>query len=94
MPAMSSKHVMIGPIENTVSGQHVLLRFCLNSEMRWTNRHVTGHPPAVPKQARRVTFMTTDHFIISPMLSSNYYHLWIDLFAIGSFFILKFRLTL
>ena len=67
MPAMSSKHVMVGPIVNTVSGRHALLRFCLNSETRWTNRTVARHPPAVPNQAERITFTTTDHFIISPM---------------------------
>ena len=66
MPAMSSKHVTVGPIENTVSGQHALLRFRLNSETHWTNRRVARHPPAVPKQAEHVTFTTTDHFIISP----------------------------
>ena len=66
MPAMSSEHVMVGPIENAVSGRHALLRFRLNSETRWTNRRVARHPPAVPKQAERVTFTTTDHFIISP----------------------------
>ena len=66
MPAMSSEHVMVGPIEDAVSGQHALLRFCLNSEMRWTNRRVARHPPTVPNQAEHVTFATTDHFIISP----------------------------
>ena len=66
MPAMSSEHVMVGPIENTVSGRHALLRFRLNSEMCWTNRRVARHPPAVPNQAERVTFAITDHFIISP----------------------------
>ena len=66
MPAMSSEHVTVGPIENAVSGQHALLRFRLNSEMRWTNRRVARHPPAVPNQAKRITFATTDHFIISP----------------------------
>ena len=65
MPAMSSEHVMVGPIKNTVSGRHALLRFCLNSEMRWTNRKVAHHPPAVLKEAERVTFTTMDHFIIS-----------------------------
>ena len=48
MPAMSSEHVMVGLIVNTISGRHALLRFCLNSEMRWTNRHIAHHPPAVP----------------------------------------------
>ena len=67
MPATSSEHVMVSLIVNTVSGQHALLRFCLNSEMRWTNRKVARHPPAVPNQAEHVTFTTTDHFIISPM---------------------------
>ena len=67
MPAMSSEHVMIGPIVNTVSGRHALLRFRLNSKMRWTNRKVARHPPAVPNQAECVNFTTTDHFIISPM---------------------------
>ena len=67
MPAMSSEHVTVGPIENAVSGQHALLRFRLNSETRWTNRTVARHPPAVPNQAERITFTTTDHFIISPM---------------------------
>ena len=67
MPAMSSEHVMIGPIVNAVSGQHALLHFRLNSEMRWTNRKVARHPPAVPKQAEHITFTTMDHFIISPM---------------------------
>ena len=66
MPAMSSEHVMVGLIVNTISGRHALLRFCLNSEMRWTNRHIAHHPPAVPNQAEHVTFTTTDHFIISP----------------------------
>ena len=66
MPAMSSKHVTVGPIENAISGRHALLRFRLNSETRWTNQRVTRHPPAVPKQAEHVTFTTTDHFIISP----------------------------
>ena len=66
MPAMSSEHVTVGPIENTVSSRHALLRFRLNSETRWTNRRVAHHPPAVPKQAERVTLTTTDHFIISP----------------------------
>ena len=66
MPAMSSEHVTVGPIERAVSGRHVLLRFRLNSETRWTNRRVARHPPTVPKQAERVTFTTTDHFIISP----------------------------
>ena len=65
MPAMSSEHVTVGPIEDAVSGRHALLRFRLNSEMRWTNRRVARHPPAVPKQAEHVTFTTTDHFIIS-----------------------------
>ena len=67
MPAMSSEHVMVGPIENAVSGRHALLRFRLNSETHWTNRRVARHPPAVPNQAERVTFATTDHFIISLM---------------------------
>ena len=67
MPAMSSEHVTVGPIEDAVSSRHALLRFCLNSETRWTNRRVARHPPAVPKQAKRVTFTTTDHFIISLM---------------------------
>ena len=67
MSAMSSEHVMAGTIVNAVSGRHALLRFCLVSKMCWTNRHVAHHPPAVPKQAGHVTFMTTDHFIISPM---------------------------
>ena len=66
MPAMSSEHVMVGPIVNNVSGQHALLCFRLNSEMCWTNWKVARHPPAVLKQAEHVTFMTTDHFIISP----------------------------
>ena len=66
MPAMSSEHVMVGPIEDAVSGQHALLRFRLNSEMRWTNRRVARHLPVVPNQAEHVTFATTDHFIISP----------------------------
>ena len=66
MPAMSSEHVMVGPIENAISGRHALLRFRLNSETRWTNRRIARHPPAVPNQAERVTFATTDHFIISP----------------------------
>ena len=66
MPAMSSEHVTVGPIENAVSGRHALLRFHVNSEMCWTNQRVTCHPPAVPNQAERVTFATTDHFIISP----------------------------
>ena len=66
MPAMSSEHVVVGPIENVVSGRHALLRFHLNSEMRWTNRRVARHPPIVPNQAERITFATTDHFIISP----------------------------
>ena len=65
MPAMSSEHVMVGPIENAVSGRHALLRFRLNSEMRWTNWRIARHPPAVPNQARCVTFTTMDHFIIS-----------------------------
>ena len=67
MPAMSSEHMMVGPIENAVSGRHALLRFRLNSKTHWTNRRVARHPPAVPKQAECVTFTTTDHFIISPM---------------------------
>ena len=66
MPAMSSEHVMVGPIENAVSGRHALLRFRLNSEMRWTNRKVALHPPSVPNQAKCITFTTTDHFIIPP----------------------------
>ena len=66
MPAMSSEHVMVGPIEDAVSGQHALLRFRLNSEMRWTNRRVACHLPAVLNQAEHVTFAITDHFIISP----------------------------
>ena len=66
MPAMSSEHVTVGPIENTVSGRHALLCFCLNSETRWTNRRVARHPPAVLNQAECVTFTTMDHFIISP----------------------------
>ena len=95
MPAMSSEHVTVGPIEDAVSGRHTLLRFRLNSETRWTNRRVTRHPPAVPKQAERVTFTTTDHFIISPTPPvKKYYYIWVESFAIGSFFILKFRLTL
>ena len=65
MPAMSSEHVTVGPIEKAISGRHALLRFRLNSETRWTNRTVARHPPAVPNQAERVTFATTDHFIIS-----------------------------
>ena len=64
MPAMSSEHVVVGPIENVVSGRHALLRFHLISEMRWTNQHIACHPPAVPKQAEHITFTTTDHFII------------------------------
>ena len=75
MLTMSSEHVMASTIINTTSGRHTLLHLCLNSEMRWTNQHVAGHAPAVPKQARHVTFMTTDHFIISPTLSSNYYYI-------------------
>ena len=67
MPAMSSEHLMVGLIKNTVSGQHALLCFCLNSEMHWTNRRVARHLPTVPDQAEHVTFATTDHFIISPM---------------------------
>ena len=66
MPAMSSEHVMVSPIVNAISGRHALLRFHLNSEMRWTNRYITRHSPAVPNQAGHVTFTTTDHFIISP----------------------------
>jgi hypothetical protein len=66
MPAMSSEHVTVSPIENTVSGRHALLRFRLNSEMRWTNWRVARHPPAVLNQAEHVTFAITDHFIISP----------------------------
>ena len=66
MPAMSSEHVTVGPIEDAVSGRHALLCFRLNSKMRWTNRRIAHHPPAVPNQAERVTFATTDHFIISP----------------------------
>jgi hypothetical protein len=88
MPAMSSEHMMVGPIENTVSGRHALLCFRLNSETRWANRRVARHPPTVPKQAERITFTTADHFIISPMPPL------IESFTIGSFFILKFRLTL
>ena len=65
MPAMSSEHVTVGPIKNAVSSRHALLRFRLNSKMRWTNRRVTRYLPAVPNQAERVTFATTDHFIIS-----------------------------
>ena len=67
MPAMSSEHMTVSPIEDTVSGRHALLRFRLNSKMRWTNRRVAHHPPVVPNQAEHVTFATTDHFIISPM---------------------------
>ena len=66
MLAMSSEHVMAGTIINTVSGRHTLLRFCLISEMHWTNQHVTHHPPTALKQAEHVTFTTMDHFIISP----------------------------
>ena len=66
MPAMSSEHVMVGLIKNAVSDRDALLRFRLNSETRWTNRRIARHPPAVPNQAERVTFATTDHFIISP----------------------------
>ena len=66
MLAMSSDHVTAGAIVNAAPGQHALLRLRLNSEMRRTNRHVARHPFAVPKQAERVTFTTTDHFIISP----------------------------
>ena len=66
MPAMSSEHVMVGPIKNTVSGRHALLRFRLNSEMRWTNQRVARHLPTVLNQAECVTFTTMDHFIISP----------------------------
>ena len=67
MFAMSSKHVMTGTIINTISGRHALLCLHLNSEMCWTNRHVARHPPTVLKQAECITFMTMDHFIISPM---------------------------
>ena len=66
MPAMSSEHVMVGPITNAISGRHALLCFRLNPEMRWTNRRVARYLPAVPNQAERITFATTDHFIISP----------------------------
>ena len=66
MSAMSSKHVMASTIINAISGRHALLRFHLNSEMRWTNRRVARHPPIVPNQAKHITFATTDHFIISP----------------------------
>ena len=66
MPAMSSEHVTVGPIEDAVSGRHALLCFRLNSEMRWTNWRVARHLPTVPNQAEHVTFATTDHFIISP----------------------------
>ena len=55
MSAMSSEHVMVSPIEDTVSNRHALLRFHLNSEMRWTNRHVARHLPAMPKQAEHIT---------------------------------------
>ena len=64
MPSMSSKHVTVSPIVNTISGRHVLL---LNSEIHWTNRQVAHHLPVVPKQAECITFTTMDHFIISPM---------------------------
>ena len=94
MPAMSSEHVTVGPIENTVSSRHVLLRFHLNSEMHWTNRRVARHPPAVPNQAEHVTFATTGHFIISLTPPVKNITIWVESFAIGSFFILKFRLTL
>ena len=67
MPTMSSEHVTVDPIANAISGRHALLRFCLNSKMRWTNQRVARHLPAVPNQAEHVTFATTDHFIISPM---------------------------
>ena len=67
MSAMSSAHMMAGTIVNTISGRHALLCFRLNSEMCWTNWHAAHHPPTVQNQARRITFATTDHFIISPM---------------------------
>ena len=66
MPAMSSEHVTVSPIEDAISGRHALLCFRLNSEMRWTNRRVARHLPAVLNQAEHVNFATTDHFIISP----------------------------
>ena len=48
MPAMSSEHMMVGPIENAISGRHAPMRLCLNSEMRWTNRHVACHHSRPP----------------------------------------------
>ena len=66
MSAMSSKHVMASTIINAISGRHALLRLRLNSKMHWTNRHVTCYPPAVPNQAKCITFTTMDHFIILP----------------------------
>ena len=83
MSAMSSKHVMAGTIVNTVSAQHALLHFRLNSEMHWTNRKVAHH-----LHDNGPFHYNTD------TSSQKYYYIWIESFAIGSFFILKYRLTL
>ena len=93
MSAMSSKHVTVGLIKDAVSGRHALLRFCLISEMHWTNWHIARHPPAVPNQARCLHNNRPFHHI-TDACRQKYYYIWIESFAIGSFFILKFRLTL
>ena len=83
MLAMSSEHMMASLIVNTVSGQHALLRLHLNSEMCWTNRQVTHH-----------LHDNGPFHHITDTSCQKYYYIWIKSFAIGSFFILKFRSTL